>query len=65
MHWSRLSVPEAQDSFIAEMRDFIAAIRDGVPTPVTILDGRKPVVIAMAAKKSLDEHRPVKLSEVE
>ena len=53
------------DSFIAEMRDFIAAIRDGVPTPVTILDGRKPVVIAMAAKKSLDEHRPVKLSEVE
>ena len=53
------------DSFIAEMRDFIAAIRDGAPTPVTILDGRKPVVIAMAAKKSLDEHRPVKLSEVE
>ena len=53
------------DSFIAEMRDFVAAIREGAPTPVTILDGRKPVVIAMAAKKSLVENRPVKLSEVE
>ena len=53
------------DSFIAEMRDFVAAIREGAPTPVTILDGRKPVVIAMAAKKSLAENRPVKLSEVE
>ena len=53
------------DSFIAEMRDFIEAVRGGVDTPVNVLDGRKPVVIAMAAKKSLDENRPVKLSEIE
>lgn len=53
------------DSFIAEMADFIDAIREDKPTPVTALDGRKPVVIAMAANKSLKENRPVKLSEIE
>jgi myo-inositol 2-dehydrogenase/D-chiro-inositol 1-dehydrogenase len=53
------------DSFIAEMRDFIEAIREDKETPVTALDGRKPVVIAMAASKSLKENRPVKLTEIE
>lgn len=53
------------DSFIAELKDFIEAIQNDSPTPVTALDGRKPVVIAMAANKSLKENRPVKLSEIE
>jgi len=53
------------DSFIAEMTDFIDAVREDKPTPVTALDGRKPVVIAMAANKSLKENRSVKLSEIE
>ena len=53
------------ESFVAEMRDFINAIREGAPTPVTVLDGRKPVVIAVAARKSMLENRPVKLSEIE
>ena len=53
------------DSFIAEMTDFIEAVREDKPTPVNALDGRKPVVIAMAANKSLRENRPVKLSEIE
>jgi len=53
------------DSFIAEMRDFIEAVREDKPTPVTALDGRKPVVIAMAARKSMLENRPVKTSEIE
>lgn len=53
------------DSFIAEMADFIEAVREDKPTPVNALDGRKPVVIAMAANKSLRENRPVKLSEIE
>lgn len=53
------------DSFIAEMADFIDAIREDKPTPVTALDGRKPVVIAMAANKSLKENRAVKISEIE
>ncbi|MBP9041803.1 MAG: hypothetical protein KBF64_08530, partial [Anaerolineaceae bacterium] len=53
------------DSFIAEMQDFIDAVIKDSPTPVTAVDGRKPVVIAMAAKKSLDENRPVRLTEIE
>ncbi len=53
------------ESFVAELRDFVDAIREGTPTPVNVLDGRKPVVIAMAAKKSLQENRPVRLSEIE
>jgi len=47
------------------MRDFIAAVQGDAATPVTVEDGRKPVVIAMAARKSMDENRPVKLSEIE
>lgn len=53
------------DSFIAEMQDFIAAIQNDQPTPVTALDGRKPILIALAANKSMQENRPVKLSEIE
>jgi len=53
------------DSFITEMQDFVDAVIKDSPTPVTALDGRKPVVIAMAAKKSLDENRPVRLTEIE
>ena len=53
------------DSFIAEMQDFIAAIQNNQPTPVTALDGRKPILIALAANKSMRENRPVKLSEIE
>jgi myo-inositol 2-dehydrogenase / D-chiro-inositol 1-dehydrogenase len=53
------------DSFIDEMKEFIEAIQTNKQTPVTAMDGRKPVVIAMAANKSLKENRPVKLSEIE
>jgi myo-inositol 2-dehydrogenase/D-chiro-inositol 1-dehydrogenase len=34
------------------------------PTPVTGIDGRIPVVMAKAARKSYDEHRPVRLEEI-
>ena len=50
-------------SFIEEMRQFVAAIQNGTPTPVTGLDGRIPVVIGMAAWKSYRENRPVRLCE--
>ncbi len=51
-------------SFIQEMQDFVAAVREDKATPVSGADGRAPVVIAIAATKSLREHRPVKISEV-
>ena len=52
------------ESFANELRAFIQALVEGKPVAVTGDDGRAPVVMAIAAKKSLDEHRPVKLSEV-
>ena len=51
-------------SFVTELRAFVEAIQQGVDTPVTGVDGRAPVAIALAAKKSFDEGHPVRLSEM-
>lgn len=51
-------------SFVEEMRQFIAAITEDKDVPVGIHAGLMSVVLAKAAKKSLDEHRPVKISEI-
>ena len=53
------------DSYIAEMQAFIECIQQDKTPPVTGVDGRIPVVMGYAAKKSYQEDRPVKLSEVE
>ena len=52
------------ESFVAEMKEFVQSIRENTSPPVTGLDGRIPVVMGMAAKKSYLEHRPVRLSEI-
>ena len=52
------------ESFITEMKEFVRSVQEDTPPPVTGLDGRIPVVMGMAAKKSYVEHRPVKLSEI-
>ena len=51
-------------SFIEEMKQFIAAINEDKEVPVGIHAGLMSVVLAKAAKKSLDEHRPVKIEEI-
>lgn len=53
------------ESFLAEMKAFVEAVLEDKTPPVTGVDGRVPVVMGYAAKKSYAEHRPVKLSEVE
>ena len=53
------------ESFVAEMAAFVECVRSGTPVPVSGSDGRAPVVMALAAQKSLLEHRPVRLSEIE
>lgn len=53
------------DSYIKEIRDFVDAVVNDTETPVSGHDGRVPVVMALAAKKSLAENRPVKLSEID
>src|SRR5690606_3207668 len=49
------------DSFVAEMKAFVAAVMHDRPTPVTGLDGRAPVAIGLAAQQSLLENRPIHL----
>ncbi len=52
------------ESFALELQLFVQAVLEGKPTPVTGADSRVPVVMALAARKSYDEHRPVRLKEV-
>jgi len=52
------------ESFAAELQAFTRAVLEKRSTPVTGIDGRIPVVMALAARKSYDEHRPVRLEEV-
>ena len=51
-------------SFTDEMKQFIEAITKDTEVPVGIHAGLMSVVLAKAAKKSLDEHRPVAISEI-
>jgi len=53
------------ESFISEMKEFVQCIQEDKIPPVTGIDGRIPVVIGMAAKKSYLENRPVRLIEVD
>ncbi len=52
------------ESFIAEMKEFVASVQGGGQPPVTGEDGRVPVLIGMAAARSYREHRPVRLDEI-
>lgn len=52
-------------SFATEVGCFIDAIENDTDTPLGVVDGLKPVLMGIAAKKSVEEHRPVKLSEIE
>lgn len=52
------------ESYVIEMRAFIEALVNHSPVPATGEDGRQAVRIAMAARKSLDENRPVCLNEI-
>lgn len=52
------------EAYVAEMKAFIEAIQTDTPPPVAGMDGRIPVVIGLAAWKSYQENRPVKISEI-
>jgi myo-inositol 2-dehydrogenase / D-chiro-inositol 1-dehydrogenase len=52
------------ESFASEMQSFVRAVLEDAPAPVTGIDGRIPVVMGIAARKSYDERRPVRLAEI-
>jgi myo-inositol 2-dehydrogenase/D-chiro-inositol 1-dehydrogenase len=51
------------EAYANEMKIFCDAVINNLPLPVSGDDGLKSVAIALAAKKSVKENRPVKLSE--
>jgi myo-inositol 2-dehydrogenase/D-chiro-inositol 1-dehydrogenase len=52
-------------SYLAEWQAFVTAVRDEGPSPVGPADGRAPLVIGLAAGRSLRERRPVLVAEME
>ncbi len=52
------------DAFIAELRAFFDSILNDTEPLVTGNDGLQPVLIAMAANRSLKENRPIKIDEI-
>lgn len=53
------------ESYARELRAFVECVVQDSEPLVTADDGRRAVVIAFAAQRSYDEHRPVLISEVE
>ncbi len=51
-------------AYAKEVKCFIEAIENDTDTPLGVMDGLEPVRMGLAAKKSLEEHRPVKISEI-
>jgi myo-inositol 2-dehydrogenase/D-chiro-inositol 1-dehydrogenase len=54
-----------KQAFVDEMKAFFEALNSGEAPPVTGKDGLAPVLIGLAAKKSLAEGRPVRIAEIE
>lgn len=52
------------EAYAKEIKCFIEAIENDTDTPLGVMDGLYPVLMGLAAKKSLEEHRPVKISEI-
>ena len=50
-------------SYLAGWEAFVQMM-GGAPSPVTLADGRAPLVIGLAAWKSVHEHRPVRIDEI-
>jgi myo-inositol 2-dehydrogenase / D-chiro-inositol 1-dehydrogenase len=51
-------------SYIREWEAFVGAVSAGEETPVGVVDARAPLVIGLAAGRSLREGRPVRVEEV-
>jgi myo-inositol 2-dehydrogenase/D-chiro-inositol 1-dehydrogenase len=52
------------DAYVNEIKEFFSAINEDRPPSVGLIDGLKPLEIGLAALKSAQEGRPVKIKEV-
>lgn len=57
-------VERYKESYIEEIRSFIDVILEDKEPEVTGIDGLKPVLIGLAAKKSLETRKPVIIEEI-
>lgn len=53
------------DAYVREVSQFIDAVVNDTPVAVGVEDGLKPVLIGLAAKRSVAENRPVSIQEIE
>ena len=53
-----------QTAFILELQAFVDSVSEDKPTPVSGKDGLAPVMIALAAQKSLNSGKPVKVASI-
>lgn len=51
-------------SYLNEMKIFVQALQENIAIPVTGEDGRKAMVIALAAWQSVKQNRPVTIEEI-
>jgi len=58
------NVERYPEAFFGELDAFVRSIVADKPVPVTGADGRKAVVLSMAARKSWQENRPVRVEEI-
>jgi myo-inositol 2-dehydrogenase/D-chiro-inositol 1-dehydrogenase len=52
------------ESYYREMKIFVEAVLNGTEVPVGGRDGLLSVAIGLAAKKSMEDNRPIKVSEI-
>jgi myo-inositol 2-dehydrogenase/D-chiro-inositol 1-dehydrogenase len=52
------------DAYRAELEAFVAAVRDGGPSPCPVTEARAALVVALAADRARTERRPVSIEEV-
>jgi predicted dehydrogenase len=69
---ARIAAQKGYENFIdrftpayrAEIAGFPAAVESGAESPCGVFDARRALAIALAADRSLREHRPVRLEEI-
>lgn len=67
-HTPRLStffLDRYMPSYLEQWDGFVEAVREGHPTLVNGADGRAPLVLGLAAMRSMAEARPVAVSEID
>lgn len=53
-----------EGAYRAELAAFVAAVRDGAPSPCPLAEARAALAVALAADRSRAERRPVSIEEV-